>query len=102
MSRSILSAMVVLAVCAILSAPAGAWQVATIHEFAGGTDDGREPYGSLTLSGSTLYGMTYGGGDSGVGTVFSMGTNGSGFTLLHEFASGADDGQPPQLSRPEH
>jgi uncharacterized repeat protein (TIGR03803 family) len=42
-----------------------------LHEFAGGGSDGRDPYGDLTLSGSTLYGMTYYGGDSDSGTVFS-------------------------------
>ena len=29
-----------------------------LHEFAGGTGDGENPRGSLTLSGSTFYGMT--------------------------------------------
>jgi uncharacterized repeat protein (TIGR03803 family) len=46
-------------------------QFSLLHEFAGGGSDGRGPYGWLTLSGSTLYGMTYGGGDSELGTVFS-------------------------------
>jgi uncharacterized repeat protein (TIGR03803 family) len=59
-----------------------------LHEFAGGASDGREPYGSLTLSGSTLYGMTANGGDSDRGTVFQINTDGTGFSLLHEFASG--------------
>ncbi|MBU4413419.1 MAG: hypothetical protein KKG98_09600, partial [Proteobacteria bacterium] len=63
-----------------------------LHEFAGGADDGSYPYGSLIISGSTLYGMTYRGGDSDVGTVFKIETNGSGFSLLREFAGGADDG----------
>ena len=31
---------------------------AVLHGFAGGADDGKKPYGSLILSGSTLYGMT--------------------------------------------
>ena len=66
-----------------------------LHEFAGGVNDGDDPYG-LTQSGSTLYGMTQGGGDHSRGTVFSINTDGSGFTLLHEFAGGADDGQHPQ------
>ncbi len=41
-----------------------------LHEFAG--SDGVWPYGSLTLSGSTLYGKTTDGGSSGDGTVFSL------------------------------
>jgi uncharacterized repeat protein (TIGR03803 family) len=69
-----------------------------LHEFAGGADDGAEPYGDLTLSGSTLYGMTSAGGDSSLGTIFSINTDGTGFTLLHEFAGGVDDGRNPYSS----
>jgi uncharacterized repeat protein (TIGR03803 family) len=64
-----------------------------LHEFAGG--NGRYPYGSLTLSGSTLYGMTYYGGDDDLGVVFKIETDGTGFSLLHEFAGGANDGRYP-------
>jgi uncharacterized repeat protein (TIGR03803 family) len=66
-----------------------------IREFAAGGNDGANPEGSLILSGSTLYGMTTYGGDTGVGTIFSIATNGSGFTLLHEFAGGGSDGKRP-------
>ena len=59
-----------------------------LHEFAGGANDGEGPTGSLTLSGSTLYGMTRDGGDHDDGTVFKMNTDGTGFDLLHEFAGG--------------
>ncbi len=68
-----------------------------LHSFAGGGADGQEPYGSLTKSGSTLYGMTYSGGigTANLGTIFKINTNGSGFVLLHSFAGGtADGGQP--------
>ena len=67
-----------------------------LHEFAGGANDGDGPLAGVILSGSTLYGTTQGGGDHSRGTVFSINTNGSGFTLLHEFADGADDGQYPE------
>jgi uncharacterized repeat protein (TIGR03803 family) len=66
-----------------------------LHEFAGGANDGRLPHGSLTLSGSTLYGMTVFGGDGGDGVIFEIGTDGSGYQHLHEFAGGADDGENP-------
>jgi len=69
-----------------------------LHEFAGGADDGRESYGSLILSSTTLYGMTYYGGDDDEGVVFKIDTDGSGFGLLHEFSGGADDGRRPQGS----
>jgi uncharacterized repeat protein (TIGR03803 family) len=57
-----------------------------LHEFTGGSDDGKGAYGSLTLSGQTLYGMTYYGGDSDQGTVFSIDTDGNNYNLLHEFS----------------
>ena len=45
--------------------------------------NGADPYGSLTLSaGSTLYGMTYGGGADGDGTVFSIPVTGGTPTTL--------------------
>ena len=73
--------------------------ITLLHEFAGGANDGRDPLGRLTFNGSTLYGTTAYGGDpsTGGGTVFSMNTDGSGFTLLHEFAGGANDGAVPTV-----
>ncbi|MEA3488983.1 MAG: choice-of-anchor tandem repeat GloVer-containing protein [Candidatus Omnitrophota bacterium] len=66
-----------------------------LHDFTGGANDGGWPEGSLVLDSGTLYGMTYTGGASNYGTVFSMGTDGTGFTLLHDFAGGAGDGCLP-------
>jgi len=71
---------------------------ALLHEFADGPNDGRYPCGFLTLSGETLYGTTDSGGDDGDGVVFRMNTDGTGFTLLHEFARGPDDGGRPDGS----
>jgi uncharacterized repeat protein (TIGR03803 family) len=51
----------------------------------GGTASGRTPFGSLTLSGTTLYGMTSGGGATGQGNVFSIGVNGSNYQNLVSF-----------------
>jgi len=48
--------------------------------------DGALP-ASLVASGSTLYGTTYWGGVNGNGTVFKMQVDGSGFTVLHNFAA---------------
>ena len=52
--------------------------------------DGATPEG-LLLSGSTLYGTAGSGGDSGLGTVFAVNIDGSGFTTLHSFAAGGND-----------
>ena len=42
--------------------------------------DGAFPYSGLVLLGNTLYGTTTQGGSGGVGTVFSVNTDGTGFT----------------------
>ncbi len=47
--------------------------------------NGADPWGSLTLSGSTLYGMTSEDGGSGKGNIFSINTNGTGFQNLLSF-----------------
>lgn len=49
--------------------------------------DGAIPYGGLVLSNNTLYGTTFSGGSGGRGTIFSLSTNGSGFTVLHHFSA---------------
>lgn len=69
--------------------------ITLLHEFAGGDNDGRRPNAGLTLNGSALFGTTKSGGDNDLGTIFSINTNGTGFTLLHEFAGGANDGEQP-------
>ena len=71
---------------------------ALLHSFIGGASDGLAGFGSLTFSGTKLYGMTVGGGSGSRGTVFSMNLNGTGFTLLHHFAGGSGDGDDPQGS----
>jgi uncharacterized repeat protein (TIGR03803 family) len=48
--------------------------------------DGAGPNG-LILSGHTLYGTAQVGGTSGNGTVFSINTDGTGFTNLHTFTA---------------
>jgi uncharacterized repeat protein (TIGR03803 family) len=60
--------------------------------------DGASPEAGLTLSGNTLYGTTEGGGTWGVGTIFAINTDGSGFTNLYSFTGGytggTDGGNP--------
>ncbi len=55
-----------------------------LHNFKGGSD-GNNPNGSLALSGNVLYGMTTYGGDSNYGCIFSIDTNGSGYSILNNF-----------------
>ena len=56
--------------------------------------DGAYPRGELILSGNTLYGTAESGGSSGIGTVFAVNTDGTGFTNLHSFTY--SDGSHPQ------
>lgn len=83
---------VVLAVSVLLLAGNVGAQYNILHNFTGGASDGDSPYGSLAVSGSTLYGMTYNGGTGNQGTVFSMNVNGTGFGVLHSFTGGSSDG----------
>jgi uncharacterized repeat protein (TIGR03803 family) len=57
-----------------------------LYSFTNGAD-GASPCPDLILSGNTLYGTAYNGGTNGNGTVFSLNTNGLGFTVLHSFAA---------------
>ncbi len=72
-----------------------------LHTFNGtptannpGTIDGSNPLGNLTLSGTTLYGMTSGGGANKLGTIFKINTDGSGYQLLYSFGLSDGGGTP--------
>ena len=56
-----------------------------LHSFNGDTNDGSFPYDELTLVGNTLYGTTSDGGASHLGMIFSINTDGTGFTNLYSF-----------------
>jgi len=60
-----------------------------LHQFAGKQNDGAEPYGSLLISGTTLYGMTSQGGNNNpayaYGVIFKIDTDGSNYTNIHLF-----------------
>ncbi len=79
---------------------------ATLHTFSvaaydpesGGNyytnSDGATPLGALAVSGGVLYGTTEIGGSFGVGTIFSLNMDGTGFTNLYEFTNGLDGASP--------
>jgi uncharacterized repeat protein (TIGR03803 family) len=68
-----------------------------LHSFTAPTDqnangrainsDGALPVGGLASLGDTIYGTTSSGGDSGNGTVFAIGTDGTGFSTLYIFSA---------------
>ncbi|HXI70074.1 MAG TPA: choice-of-anchor tandem repeat GloVer-containing protein [Verrucomicrobiae bacterium] len=66
----------------------------TLRSFAGATN-GVAPYAGLVLStNGSLYGITYGGGISNYGTVFTINRDGSGLAYLHSFTGTTDCKNP--------
>ncbi len=97
MSRWTSLLLVVLAISASSVADGQTYNVLLSFSGTGGAYPGEYPWGDLTLSGSTLYGMTQGGGTNGYGNIFSINTDGSGFHNLLSFtgSSGANLGGLP-------
>jgi uncharacterized repeat protein (TIGR03803 family) len=62
--------------------------------FSGTNSDGAHPFASLIISSNTLYGTAIDGGSAGVGTMFAIKTDGTGFTNLHTFTGGMDGANP--------
>jgi uncharacterized repeat protein (TIGR03803 family) len=68
--------------------PSGDYTV--LHFFAGGTTDGRLPYGGLVQgTDGNFYGLTYQGGTSNDGVAYKI-TSGGAVTLLHSFTDNPD------------
>ncbi len=55
-----------------------------LHNFAGGSKDGREPFGGLVNVNGTLYGTTFFGGTNDYGVVFAIKPSGKE-RVLHSF-----------------
>jgi uncharacterized repeat protein (TIGR03803 family) len=58
------------------------------------SNDGINPFGSLTLNGTTLYGTTQTGGSQNKGTVFQINTDGTGYDRIYDFQGGNDAAKP--------
>ena len=58
----------------------------TLHSFSPGNGDGGAPQAGVSLYGSTLYGTTWAGGANQEGTIFSINTDGSDYSIVHSFA----------------
>jgi uncharacterized repeat protein (TIGR03803 family) len=66
----------------------------TLHKFGGGEPNPLTPYtGVVQGPDGLLYGTTLRGGEPDKGTIYRIGTDGTGFTVLHEF-DGADGENP--------
>jgi uncharacterized repeat protein (TIGR03803 family) len=60
-----------------------------LHSFA--PSDGGNPYAGVVLAGHTLYGVASEGGIYGHGALFAVNTNGTEFSVLHQFTLGTYD-----------
>ena len=65
----------------------------TVLKWFTNSAEGANPRAGLTLTGSTLYGTSDAGGNSGSGTVFKLNTDGTGYTVLKHF-TGSDGANP--------
>jgi len=63
-----------------------------LHTFD--SSDGANPQDGVILSSNRFYGITIYGGSNGVGTVFALNTDGTGFTNLYNFTGGIDGYEP--------
>jgi uncharacterized repeat protein (TIGR03803 family) len=79
----------------IFKVNAGGGGFDTIHEFVGGDNDGREPWGAMIAGGSVLYGTTRGGGTGDIGTIFKIDTADNSYQIVHDFAGGSGGGKYP-------
>lgn len=68
---------------------------AVLHSFGISVDDGQSPTDDLIQgTDNALYGLTPEGSANGFGTAFKLGTNGSGYVLIHTFGSSGDGTGP--------
>ncbi len=73
-------------------APTG--KLTVLHSFGRGKDGKFPTGGVISDSSGNLFGTTIGGGGSGLGTVYKVGSTGSE-TVLHSFANQQGEGQNP-------
>ena len=64
------------------------------------TSGAADPQTGLALSGNTLFGTTLNGGTNGNGTLFKIGTNGSGYAEFHDFTIEGSGGNNPDGANP--
>ncbi len=62
--------------------------IAVLYDFTNGVStSGDGPDGTLICSSNVFYGTTYGGGSNNLGVIFTMNSDGTGYTNLHSFAA---------------
>jgi len=96
MKKLFLLAAVLAALGSSLADRAMAQTFTILHSFAGFevNGDGSDPVAGLIQSGATLYGTASAGGVAGLGTVFGINPDGTGFTNVYGFNGGSDGAHP--------
>ena len=74
----------------------GGWNQKVLYSFAGGNDGAFPAAGLAMASTGALFGTTYSGGSSGLGTVFEMLPSTKGWTekVIYTFLGGTDGANP--------
>ncbi|HUA58815.1 MAG TPA: choice-of-anchor tandem repeat GloVer-containing protein, partial [Verrucomicrobiae bacterium] len=65
------------------------------YDFGSYVGDGGSPHGSLSGSGSALYGLTFAGGSDDAGAIFTFNTLNNAADLLYSFGTSSEDGGGP-------
>jgi len=78
------AASLIIGAAIVLFAGTASASLTLVHEFQG-SNASDFPYADLVQSGTTLFGTTLGGGVHDRGLIFSVDTDGSNYTVLHEF-----------------
>jgi len=66
-----------------------------LHSFGTPKGDGLQAYGGVVQGGDgVLYGTAWYGGSNGLGTVFRLKPDGTGYSVLHHFLTNGIDGSP--------
>ena len=95
LKRFLLPALIA-ALSLLLASRAAAQTFTTLHSFSWYPSDGANPQAGLVLSGNTLFGTTFNGGNSISlsGTLFAININGTRYTNFYNFTGGRDGGNP--------
>jgi uncharacterized repeat protein (TIGR03803 family) len=72
---------------------------AVLHYFSSMVGDGQKPLGALVEGNDrALYGTTYLGGSNGVGAIFMVSQDASGYNIVRSFNRTGGDGQNPRCT----
>lgn len=66
----------------------------TLHDFDDGVSEGDSPLGALTIDGGEIFGMTEDGGANDDGVIYTLSTDGTGFTVVRDFDDTVDGSFP--------